>query len=390
MPETTSPDQIKRIAGLELNALRLAEVLPAEIFEGAHILSAGTPIYDINGELLYHRVPLTRGRARVAYADIAVHPQLGAPLLATAHGIDWNEKAIRKDAIEAAHKRAPNLAFDVIRFVAYSYPKLALQFLKAGEETLMLEWGTWEVVEPAKPNDRKPLEPENFERWSLLGELPDERKKAAARAYGKRISDFNAPKFRRRDVTTISKDVLEPVIKVKSTDTHDLHYSKHQADHHVCYELRGQETNVWCVGASTEMLLDFYRYEYTQVRLAQELGLGTLANPNGLSYSHVGDVVTVIEDLTSHALNATMITNPGFATFQNEIKADRPLISFIPGHSRTVTGYTHDLFSLPGSIGFRGLLVYDPWPPNLGVITQWENFDANTYQYAYSATVTLV
>jgi hypothetical protein len=138
------------------------------------------------------------------------------------------------------------------------------------------------------------------------------------------------------------------------------------------------------------MLLDFYRYEYTQVRLAQELGLGTLANPNGLPYSRVGDVVTVIEDLTSNALDCTMITNPGWTTFRDEIRANRPLISFIPGHSRTVAGYTRNLLGLPFFTPFRGLLVYDPWPPNVGVITRWENFDTQIYQYAYSSRVTLV
>ena len=39
---------------------------------------------------------------------------------------------------------------------------------------------------------------------------------------------------------------------------------------------------------------------------------------------------------------------------------------------------------------FRGLLVYDPWPPSTGVITRWENFDTQTYQYGYSAQVTTV
>ena len=49
-----------------------------------------------------------------------------------------------------------------------------------------------------------------------------------------------------------------------------------------------QGSNVRCVGASVQMLLDFYRYEYTQVRLAQELGLGTVSDPNGLPYSAIG------------------------------------------------------------------------------------------------------
>jgi GTP cyclohydrolase II len=35
----------------------------------------------------------------------------------------------------------------------------------------------------------------------------------------------------------------------------------------------------------------------------------------------------------------------------------------------------------------RGLLVYDPWPPNVGVITRWENFDTTTYRFAFTTAL---
>jgi hypothetical protein len=123
------------------------------------------------------------------------------------------------------------------------------------------------------------------------------------------------------------------------------------------------------------------------VRLAQELGLGTLANPNGLPYANVGLVVTALENLTSNALDVTMHINPGFNVFRGEIRENRPLISFVPGHSRTVAGYTRNLLSIVNQLSYSGLLVYDPWPRNAGVITRWENFATQTYQYAYSAVL---
>jgi len=129
------------------------------------------------------------------------------------------------------------------------------------------------------------------------------------------------------------------------------------------------------------------RYTYDQVRLAQELGLGTLSNPNGLPYANVGQVVTVLEKLTSTSLNVTMHVNPGFNVFRDQIRENRPLISFVPGHSRTVAGYTRNLISIVNQLPYSGLLVYDPWPPNSGVITRWENFATQTYQYAYSAVL---
>jgi Peptidase_C39 like family len=172
-------------------------------------------------------------------------------------------------------------------------------------------------------------------------------------------------------------------------DTRELHYTTRSTDHAPDFELRGQETGVWCVAASVQMMLDFYRYEYTQVRLAQDLGLGTLANPNGLPYSQDGLVVTVLEALSSNALDASINNSPSFQQFRDEIRANRPLISFIPGHSRTVAGYTSPNFSLVGLPSFRGLLVYDPWPPNAGVVTRWENFDAQSYRVTYTAAVDL-
>jgi len=380
-------DQLQRVAALELNGLRVTEVLGDE-YEKLTIPRQGTPIHDLNGEVLFYRLPLKRGRVNAGYADIAVHEVLGEPLLATSTGVVWDEKAILEAGTAAARKGRRSLKFDDVRFVAFSFPKIALQFLSQGQETLMLELFTWAEVPREGSKDRKPLEPSNFERWSLVEETPEKLRRERARTFQERLALWDRLSRRKLDVTVIAKKaLLTRDLVIKLVDSRELHYSGRDADHHICYELRGQQTNVWCVGASSEMLLNFYRYTYDQIRLAQELGLGTLANPNGLPYARVGDVVTVLENLTSNALDATMFVNPGFNIFRDEIRANRPLIRFIPGHSRTVAGYTQSLLSLVGDIPYRGLLVYDPWPPNMGVITKWENFATQTYQYAYSAVL---
>jgi hypothetical protein len=375
---------VPQIAGLELNALRTAGVLGDE-YEKLRIAKTGTPVHDLSGPALFHRLPLKRGSAGVGYADIAVHEALGEPLVAVAVGGPWDEKAIIEQGMAAARKGRRGLKYDSVRFVAYSFPKIGLQFLNKENEVLLLELFSWAEVPPAPRRERKPLEPENFERFSLLGELPKDDLRKREAAFRDRLKEWDRKEFRRLDLSVIRGDLLAKILKIKLLDQRELHYSTRDTDHVPCYELRGQQTSVWCVGASCEMLLNFYRYTYDQVRLAQELGLGTLANPNGLPYSRVGDVVTVLENLTSNALDATMHTNPGFNIFRDEIRANRPLISFVPGHSRTVAGYTRSLWSIAS--GFRGLLVYDPWPPNAGVITRWENFATQTYQYAYSAVL---
>jgi hypothetical protein len=91
--------------------------------------------------------------------------------------------------------------------------------------------------------------------------------------------------------------------------------------------------------------------------------------------------------MSSNALDASMIANPTWSIYYNDLKANRPMISFIPGHSRAVAGYTRNLIALAGFTPYRGLLVYDPWPPNVGVITRWENFDTTTYRFAFTTAL---
>ena len=393
MAKILNASDIYRLASLELNLLHVSRSLPGDPLRDAR-LEAGTPIYDLNGEILFHRIPLARNDISIGYADVAAHTAaFGAPLLAVAPGATWDAQKLAAEAEEAhnrgvAEKRLRRSEYDEIRFVAYSYPKIAVQFLLKEKEVLVLECFTWVPVPPAKAAKRKKLEPGNFERWSLLDELPAERKRSNQSDFNKRIKAFGDLKQDAAGGTIITWQ--STFVPIQLTITREIHYSGRSTDHHVCYELRGQETNVWCVGASTQMLLDFYRYNYTQTRIAVALGLGTLANPNGLPYSQVGNVVTQLQALSSNALTAQMTVNPTFATFTAELSHNRPMISFIPGHSRTVAGYTTSLFYLVGQVPYRGLLVYDPWPPNAGVITRWENFATQTYQYAYSAHVTTI
>lgn len=383
--------ELRLTTWLELSHLRAAEVLPA-FYEKADIRSDdSTPVYDLNGELLFVRTPVEKGRSVRSYADVAVHPAFGEPLLAVSSGAAWNEKAILKAGHEAARQHGIEVTEETeIRFVAYSFPKIALQFREDGEELGMLELHTWQPVPPSR-RESQYEPPSNFERWSYLAELTDEERLEREARFRRRADSARETFARSRiNLKVLDSEALIKRIEIDRlvlSSTRELHYSTRNTDHFTCYEVRGQETNVWCVAGSVQMLLDFYRYEYSQVRLAQELGLGTLTNPNGLPYSQDSLVVTVIEKMTCNALNASMNTSPNFGEFVSEINANRPLISFIPGHSRTVAGYTWSFLSLFGLPGFRGLLVYDPWPPNAGVITRWENYNTSTYRRTFTARV---
>lgn len=389
---------LRQIAWTQVSLLRAAEVLPPA-YEGRRIGERATPIHDLNGEELYHRLPLMaeneRDGAR-AFVDLAVHPAMGELLVGVSHGVPWHEERLLEEAKHAARKREV-ARFDDVRFVVYSYPKVAAQFLNDGREVGLLELFTWEPVPKDDREDPRYEPPSNFQRWSWLDSLDDERRRSNERRFEESFGRWREEASGRvaeqeYDVVSAQRlartfDILEPISLFQ---TRELAYSRRSGDHHVCYELRGQETNVWCVAASVQMILDFYRYEYDQTRLAAELGLGTPSNPNGLPYSQDFQVVTVLEKMTSNALDAAMTSSPYWSEFRSEISANRPLVSFIPGHSRTVAGTTESFISLIGQPPFRGLLVYDPWPPNAGVITRWENYNVGTYRRTFTARVQVI
>jgi hypothetical protein len=374
-------------AWAELNLLNLSRVVP---LEGARLARAGTVVHDLNGEPLFLRTPIEGGE-NDAYADVAIDPRVGAPLLSVSQA-EWDANALYQEAAETLRSRRRAVSFNDARFVAFSFPKVAIQFLRDGQEVALLELYTWRQVPPAR--DRKKNEPPgDFERWSFLTELPRNVATRNRRRFTKRVRELNKlipgrELLARRLIEADRFASYIDRIDLLLSDTRELHYSTSNADHHPCYELRGQQTSVWCVAASVQMVLDFYRYNYLQTRLATELGLGTLSSPSGLPYGDEQLVVDTLEDLTSNALDAGMNWSPSWSEFRTEIRANRPLISFIPGHSRTVAGYTRS--GLPWISPFRGLLVYDPWPPNVGVITRWENFDTQTYRVTFNARLTLV
>src|SRR5690606_16270441 len=146
----------------------LTGVFPKEQLAGAEVVEEATAIHDIDGEVLFHRFAVVRGREDVGAVDVAADEVLGDLLLAYGDGQTWNPKALLGEARQRGIEGGMGCDdFDELRFVAYSYPKLAVQFLRTGEEVAMLELFTWVPVPPAGESEHEPLRPGAFERWSL-------------------------------------------------------------------------------------------------------------------------------------------------------------------------------------------------------------------------------
>jgi hypothetical protein len=107
------------------------------VFQKGRVQTRSTSIYDINGQVLFYRFPLSRGRTQLGFADVAASPAFPQPLLSVSHGQVWDADDLLEKAEAAAHKH--KVKFTSSRFVAYSYPKLAVQFLSERKEVLLLE-----------------------------------------------------------------------------------------------------------------------------------------------------------------------------------------------------------------------------------------------------------
>jgi hypothetical protein len=404
-------DRHRRRVAVELNALHSTGAL-GDTLEGARI-GAATLVYDLNGEPLFERLPLTYAGG-AGHADVALHPAMGTILMSVSPDVPWDENEVLERARTSANDGlAGGLPADATeRFVAYSYPKVAVQFLAGDTELTMLD--VWSMRPVPPPRDRPPSEPpSHFERWSYLDEMPADHGAARQASHENRVAANEAvPGRDQLDTNLISRDQFgaSPPGSTPGTgtgpgsgggstnpvpaavDQRNLHYSTSAASHVTCYEKESQETAEWCVAASVLMLLDFYRYEYLQDRVATDLGLGTRVAPNALPNSQWDLVVSEIENLTSNAMTATKIvldpTNPlaTWQLFRAEIQANRPAISFTLGHSRTVAGYFDQ--SATG-LSFRGLVVYDPYGPT-GAGATFEDIMAPVYACAFTAELQLI
>jgi len=374
------PCESARLVATQLSVLATLGALPG-LPPCSRLDGEPTPVHDVRGDLLFWRLALG-GRG---YVDIAAHPRLGAPLVAIAPDAEWDPCALLAEAAELG------IEHDGLEFVAYSFPKLAVRFRRAGAEVALRELHTWDQVPDPRREHGTP--PGQFERWSFLDEQSAEVGRDHEERYHQRVESLahlaNVLHVHEPVVRLLDRRVVEEVLR-PHVDFRELLYSHRDADHSTCVALRGQETNTWSVAASVQIFLDFYRYRYEQDRLAYELGLGTEEEPVGLPHSREFDVVLALESLTGKSLTASMNKHPNFGEYRAEIRANRPLISFVPGHARVVAGYTRTSSLRLMGASFAGLLVYDPWPPNAGVIRRWENVDTTVYRRTFTARVTLL
>ena len=123
-------------------------------------------------------------------------------------GLPKAQSGLERLRHEQRYHRKEFSDYDEVRLVAFSFPKLAVQFLANGKEVIMLELGTWAVV-PSESPKRKRIEPSSFERWSLLKEMPARKKRSAHTHFEERAKLIGRIKLRSvADSNIISRNNL--------------------------------------------------------------------------------------------------------------------------------------------------------------------------------------
>lgn len=350
-----------RLARMQLAFLQRTQALPKQCRTSLKLGDSSTPLLDIDGRETLLRVPLLHDRPGVVgYADIALVPDLGTILLSLSRGKAWDEQAIRSAAARCG--LAPGGPF-----VAYAYPRVGLGLGSQAGMQAVYDWPSGKVVVIGEPSAEGLPRTHSF---SLVGSLPENLRSSNRMQYEILTKIFSVEQ-QREDIESLGLAVQE-----------DIRYSRLAASH-PCFELRYQHVREWCVPASVEMLLAFYRYDYEQEEIARELGQeDSNGNQSELAPGNEYKVVEVLSLLTRAALQVRMYPREGsfWAVIKGEISADRPLILFSGAHSRVVTGYSE---SAVGAQLIRALTLYDPAETEVC----WEYYNPSRELVLFSAAL---
>jgi len=348
----------------------------------SYVRSASTAIYDINGEKLFNDYAV----GSLGYVRTAASKVLGSPVFSIEMGErSWNFRSACVKLGPVVKKQFPNARISAPKLVCYSYPKLGVMYtVNNGGKT---ERAIYDVASldkiPEKTADGKT---EGAFAWSFYESLGDAARKKNLTRFEQveKVSLGHTPQFRKqllsvKKLDTVAKGIIAPM-NIKITLSKLLgfcsHYASTESRSHHCFSLHGQQKNDYCAVATAQMVLDYYRYYYTQDQIAPSLGYhagGGCPSDQSAGY----------ESLSNNHIDATFDTAPTWEKAKAQIDALHPMKSGIQGHARACAGYSSVITLFPHSVTDKKLYIYDPWPWNasykLGGTVKWEDWDAITH-----------
>jgi hypothetical protein len=344
-----------------------------------------TVIFDLNGEVLFYDFEIRRGDGATGYVRTAANQLVGSPDVAFEIGArKWSFDTAAKKLTPKVRREFPGANFAEPRLICYSYPKLGVLFesADAGKRAI------YDVASlDAVPERRDRPELEGAYAWSFLDSLSSQERRARLKRYtafdeARRgiAADVRAKMVQARSLSALS-DLVR--VQVKRTTTRTLqycdHYNETEARSHHCFSLHAQEVNNYCAVATCQMVLCYYRYDYTQDQIAPDLDYSPASgeDPGGCP----ADQSPGYKTLTCNHLDASFDTSPTWAKGRDEIEARHPFKSGVPGHARACAGHSSTVWLLTyAGITEKKLYIYDPWPWDadlkLGGAVYWEDWDS--------------
>lgn len=357
--------------------------------------SIGAPvltIHDLNGMVLFHDAPLVgpSGEPVGAMRTSAV-TAVGTPLVAAELSPRrWDPEVAVASAYTTVRERhsADPQGHD---FVCYSYPKVGVRvrFRQDGRDS-------WEIVDAA---DHQPVQrfgpeaPPGQTVYSYYEEVLSSGLARRTARWEAEQADLALARTRRPELFELpgveladrladlrgdfdlSPDVAVPGDHLELSGERTIRFSPHCSPHE-CFELAGQQTSLYCAPAVGQMILDFYRWHYSQDEIA------TAMQTHPLGGTHITTEAEGYRALARGCLTAERDKAPSWRDATAEIDENRPFADNIPGHVRAVAGWARGWS--PSAMKFtRSLKVYDPWPHNpdpcLGGTISWEDWEAVTH-----------
>ena len=348
-------------------------------------------IYDLNGQVLFYEFDVMNGNKVVGSTKTAASKTIGSPVITMEFGErSWDFKKASKEAEKKVRELFPKADITESELVCYSYPKIGVRVYfdtaKAKEQNLIFDIATLDLIERYASD-----EIDDFACWSFYQEVVEpeiEKRENEFKLAEKELKAVKSQteKVLERGMSSRKLDDLKSALIPKPTATvvqpvnitpipwyssKTICFSP-RCNSHECFELYAQKTNVYCAVATGQMILDFYRYHYSQDQIATAMGTG-----NGTS--NTGQV-NGYESLSKNCLNATYDTTANWYEARNEINANRPLKSGIPHHARACAGWKKQNIYIIGQTPKKWLKIYDPWPWNANICNggkvYWESWDA--------------
>jgi hypothetical protein len=393
-PETkflVGPNDAREHAVLGALQHAAASLPGTEAWAAARIASEPQVIHDLNGQPLFLDFPLVSNDGEVGYARAAASRVVGAPVLSVELGArHWSFPAAVRKLTPQVKKAHPGARIAAPKLVCYSYPKLGVMF-ELTDESGGSSRAIFDVasLDPVREGD--PAKTEGAVAWSYYDTIPDEVRASRIKRYDaldKTRLALPAAERRRLFADRVLKaniDILQPLI-IKLTITKTLAYCEHYAMTHArghhCFALKAQQVNDYCAGATAQMVLCYYRYDFPQDTIAPALGYST-------GGGCPADQSPGYKSLSYNHLNASYDPEATWEKARDQIDARQPFKSGVPGHARACAGYSslRTIKLASGGLGStrsdEKLYIYDPWPWNadfaLGGALYWEDWSSITH-----------